>query len=89
MKTITVRLSDQMVAEIQAESQKRGLTKSDVIRERLQQKHPKHATALDSIADLIGSVDRLPSDLSMRKKARLRNTNYGRAALVNRKLENI
>ena len=34
--------------------------------------------ALASIADLIGSVDRLPADLSAQKKRYLRSTGYGR-----------
>jgi hypothetical protein len=32
---------------------------------------------LDAIADLIGSVDGLPADLSARKKHYLRATGYG------------
>jgi hypothetical protein len=77
MKTITVKLPDPVAAEIEAESRRRGLTKSDVIRERLQQERPE-TMALDSIADLIGSVKGLPADMSGKKKTYLRQTNYGR-----------
>ncbi len=67
MKTITVRLPEHLVAEIEAESRDRKMTKSDVVRERLQRAdggaRPRSAS-LDAIADLIGSVDRLPADLS-------------------------
>jgi hypothetical protein len=32
----------------------------------------------DDIADVVGSIDRGPSDLSAHKKEHLRNTGYGR-----------
>jgi Arc/MetJ-type ribon-helix-helix transcriptional regulator len=35
MKTLTVRLPETVVAEIEAESRRRKLSKSDVVRERL------------------------------------------------------
>jgi Arc/MetJ-type ribon-helix-helix transcriptional regulator len=80
MKTLTVRLPEALVAEIETESRERQISKSDVVRERL-----RHATGstreralVDTIADLIGSVDGLPSDLSTRKKHYLKATGYGR-----------
>ncbi|SPE37778.1 conserved hypothetical protein [Candidatus Sulfopaludibacter sp. SbA6] len=80
MKTLTVRLPEPLVAEIDAESRGRGCSKSDIIRERLQ-RAPRPArrqsAALDAIADLIGSVDGLPADLSARKKQYLKATGYG------------
>ncbi|MGQ0593217.1 MAG: CopG family transcriptional regulator [Gammaproteobacteria bacterium] len=81
MKTLTVRLPETLVAEIEAESRERQVSKSDVVRERL--RHPsgsmrKRPAPLDTIADLIGSVDGLPSDLSTRKKHYLKATGYGR-----------
>jgi hypothetical protein len=51
-----------------------------VVRERLQRAaRPKgrQSTPLDAIADLIGSVDGLPADLSTRKKRYLKATGYG------------
>ncbi len=80
MKTITVRLPESMVADIEAESRERKISKSDVVRERLQRvkKPARHsATAVDAIADLIGSIDGLPADLSARKKSYLKTTGYG------------
>ena len=79
MKTLTVRLPEALVSQIEAESQTRGVTKSDVVRERLthagkRQPHPTYAT----IADLIGSVKGLPPDLSARKKHYLKVGGYGR-----------
>jgi Arc/MetJ-type ribon-helix-helix transcriptional regulator len=79
MKILTVRLPRELIADIEAESRGRSVSKSDVVRERLERaprQHPRPA-ALDAIADLIGSVDDLPSDLSARKKEHLRSTGYG------------
>ncbi|HEY2990838.1 MAG TPA: ribbon-helix-helix protein, CopG family [Candidatus Binatia bacterium] len=81
MKTITVRLPEPLVAEIEAESRGRKCSKSDVVRERLQQvgrATPSRSTRLGAIADLIGSVSGLPADLSARKKRYLKATGYGR-----------
>ncbi len=81
MKTITVRLPEVLAAEIEAESRLRKVSQSDVIRDRLQlagrrASHP--STALEAIADLIGSVEDLPPDLSARKKAYLKEMRYGK-----------
>ena len=80
MKTLTVRLPDPIAAEIEAESRERRISKSDVVRERLQAspKRTRPAAALEAIAHLIGSVDGLPEDLSARKKHYLRTLGYGR-----------
>jgi Arc/MetJ-type ribon-helix-helix transcriptional regulator len=80
MKTLTVRLPDALAAEVQAESRRRKLSKSDVVRERLSAvaRFPSRPAALDAIADLIGSVGALPADLSKRRKHYLKATGYGR-----------
>jgi Arc/MetJ-type ribon-helix-helix transcriptional regulator len=81
MKTMTVRLPEPLVAEIEAESRERKISKSDVVRERLQSNRnsQRHRSApLAAIADLIGSVEGLPSDISARKKSYLKATGYGR-----------
>ena len=81
MKTLTVRLPEPLVLQIESESRARKVSKSDVVRERLQSKasrRPPRSAAFDRIADLVGSVDRLPVDLSARKKAYLKATGYGR-----------
>jgi hypothetical protein len=81
MKTITVRLPEPLVEEIEAESRGRKCSKSDVVRERLQRAGrpgPGRSTPLGAIADLIGSVAGLPADLSARKKRYLKTTRYGR-----------
>jgi Arc/MetJ-type ribon-helix-helix transcriptional regulator len=86
MKTLTVRLPEKVVAEIEAESRARKVSKSDVVRERLQspgyQVRDKghRPTFRDVAGDLIGSVknDGLPRDLSARKKHYLRKWGYGK-----------
>ena len=80
MKTLTVRLPEALAAQIEAESRRRKLSKSDVVRERLagaQEARPEQPAPLDAIADLIGSVDGLRRDLSARKKRYLKSTGYG------------
>jgi len=80
MKTLTVRLPESLIAQIEAESRRRRLSKSDVVRERLTEKTTRGqgSKLLDAVADVIGSIDRLPPDLSARKKKYLRSTGYGR-----------
>lgn len=79
MKTLTVRLPEPLVADIEAESRARKISKSDVVRERLERapRRRRRAASFDAIADLVGSVDGLPADLSARKKKYLQTTGYG------------
>ena len=79
MKTLTVRLPEPLVADIEAESHGRRISKSDVVRERLERapRKRRRTASLDAIADLIGSVDGLPTDLTTRKKEYLHATRYG------------
>src|SRR5438132_13285103 len=80
MKSLTVRLPEALVAEIEAECRERQRSKSDVVRERLTRAVGRRSRRVPPaiIADLVGSVDRLPVDLSGRKKAYLKSTGYGR-----------
>jgi Arc/MetJ-type ribon-helix-helix transcriptional regulator len=81
MKTLTVWLPEELVAEIKEESRRRNVSKSDVVRERLRlPARPSRSQRMpaDFIADLVGSVDGLPADLSERKKTYLKTTGYGR-----------
>jgi Arc/MetJ-type ribon-helix-helix transcriptional regulator len=57
MKTLKVRLPEVLVAQIEAESRRRKLSKSDVVRERLTGagRSPRQRRALlDAIADIVG-----------------------------------
>jgi Arc/MetJ-type ribon-helix-helix transcriptional regulator len=81
MKTLTVRLPEALVAQIEAEPRRRKLSKSDVVRQRLTaagKSRERQRAALDAIADVVGSVDWLPRDLSARTKKHLKSTGYGR-----------
>jgi hypothetical protein len=65
--------------DIEAESRGRKISKSDVVRERLERapRQRRGTASLNAIADLIGSVDGLPTDLTARKKQYLHATGYG------------
>ena len=81
MKTLTVRLPEPLVSEIEAESRGRKCSKSDIVRERLEgaaRPSRRKSAALDAIADLIGAVGGLPAELSTRKKHYLKATGYGK-----------
>jgi hypothetical protein len=80
MKTLTVRLPESLVAQIEAESRERRLSKSDVVRERLNRAGPEHRDppTYEAIKHLIGSVKGLPPDLSANKKKYLKTMGYGR-----------
>jgi Arc/MetJ-type ribon-helix-helix transcriptional regulator len=79
VKTLTVRLPEPLVADIEAESRGRKISKSDVVRERLERapRKRRRTASFNAIADLIGSVDNLPTDLTARKKQYLQQTGYG------------
>jgi Arc/MetJ-type ribon-helix-helix transcriptional regulator len=80
MKTLTARLPEALVAQIEAESRRRRLSKSDVVRERLtaaEGSRRRRPALLDAIADIVGSVDGLPRGLSGRTKKHLKSTGYG------------
>ncbi len=81
MKTLTVRLPEALVAQIDAEAKAGDESKSDVVRRRLQggiAVEQRRTAEFDAIADLIGSVDGLPRDLASRKKHYLSTSGYGR-----------
>ena len=61
-RTIMVRLPEALADEIEAESRKRGVSKSDVIRERLERvrEAKELPAALADIADVIGAADGRP-----------------------------
>jgi hypothetical protein len=80
MKTLTVRLPEALVIQIEAESRRRKLSKSDVVSERLTgagRSRRRQPALLEAIADVIGSVDSLPRDLRARTRRYLKSTGYG------------
>jgi hypothetical protein len=79
MKSVTIRLPDSLAEDIEAEARRRKMSKTDIMRERLSRnvENAKVPSSLEAIADLIGSIDGLPADLSRNKKAYLK-AGYGR-----------
>lgn len=78
MKMMSIRLPDPVVAELEAEAKERGISKTDLVRESIEQRRrQKRAKVPDDLADIIGCIDGLPEDLSSRKKYYLRQ-GYGR-----------
>jgi Arc/MetJ-type ribon-helix-helix transcriptional regulator len=80
MKTLTVRLPEALVADIESESRERKLSKSDVVRERLTRPRGarRASESFEAIAHLAGSVTGLPADLSSRMREALAATGYGK-----------
>ncbi len=82
MKTLTVRLPEPLVAEIEDESRARRISKSEVVRERLRHAPRRTSPGRDDpfvlVADVVGAVDGLPPDLSSRAKRHLRAGGYGK-----------
>jgi hypothetical protein len=77
MKTLTVRIPERLFAQIDAESRRRKVSRSRIVRERLERDSSRGHASVADIAELIGSVDGLPRDLSSQKKRYLRTTRYG------------
>jgi len=85
VRSLTVQLPDRLVTEIEAESRQRNCAKSDVVRERLQRgaESARDLSArLNAVADLIGSVDGLPADMSAKKTRYLKTTGYGKKRVL-------
>ena len=58
VKTLTIRLPDSLVAEIESESLSRKISKSDVVRERLAARPRKESD--HPLADILAEIDRSP-----------------------------
>src|SRR5512139_706018 len=90
MKSLTLRLPEKLMAEIEQESRASRISVSEVVRERLRRapetQRAEAAGVMELIGDLIGSVDGLPADLSGRKKHYLRSGGYGRNRSVGQRL---
>ena len=81
MKSLTIRLTDSLAADIEAESRRRGIGKSEVARERLARtaaRRTKQSNLMEVVRRLAGSLNHPPSDLSSRVDDYLRKTGYGK-----------
>ena len=68
MKTLTVKLTDQLFAEISRAAEARKVAKSEIVRERLVQASPKSPSLWSQMADLVIEDEDLPADLSSNKE---------------------
>jgi hypothetical protein len=79
VKTLVLRIPDELAAELEATAERLNVTQSEVARQRLAVRSgpapPRDGYLL--IADLVGTVDDGSSDRSRRKKHYLRITGYG------------
>jgi hypothetical protein len=81
METFAIRVPKKVVAGIKKEARERGVSASDVARERLATPGPNaKPDPLADIRDLIGCIDdpSRPTDVSARVDYYLRKTGFGR-----------
>lgn len=82
MKTLVLRIPDDLARELEAEAKKSHLTKSEIARRRLiaaGSLNQEAGSGFDLIADLVGSVEGGPADMSARKKEYLKSEGYGKS----------
>lgn len=80
---MVLRIPDDLARELDAEAKRTHLTKSEVARRRLIAAGSlgrDTASGFDLIADLIGTVEGGPADMSARKKEYLEMTGYGKSS---------
>ncbi len=76
LRTVTVKLQDHLIAEIEAVARARRVSRSEIVRERLARAETPVGSVWDRMQDLVIDDDRAPADLAS-NKARLRG--YGRS----------
>ena len=76
LRNVTIKLSDRVLADIESEARARRVSRSHVMRERLERSKAPAGSLLDRVRDLVVHDDRAPTDLAT-NKARLRG--YGRS----------
>ncbi len=76
LRTITVKLQDRLIAEIEVVARAHRVSRSVVVRERLEQADPPRGSVWERMQDLVIEEDRAPADLAS-NKTRLRG--YGRS----------
>ncbi|MFN0170884.1 MAG: CopG family transcriptional regulator [Bryobacteraceae bacterium] len=69
MQTISLKLTDELLAQLESEAKARGMTKSSLVRESLERVLRKESPAgavscYDLARDLAGTVKGLPEDLA-------------------------
>ncbi len=84
MQTLVLRIPDDLARELEAEARGCDLTKSEIARRRLiaaGAQNTRTTSGFDLIADLIGTVEGGPTDMSARKKHYLKTQGYGKSRL--------
>jgi hypothetical protein len=76
-RTVSVKLKDRVLADIEAEARARRTTRSAVMRARLEQAAAHGGSLWDRMRDLVIAEDAAPRDLA-RNKARLRGLGRSR-----------
>jgi hypothetical protein len=82
MQTLVLRIPVTLAKEMETEARELDVTKSEIARRRLIAGGPQRqnlATGFDLIADLIGTVEDGPSDISARTKDYLKSKGYGKS----------
>ena len=82
MQTLVLRIPDDLAREMEAEARESHLTKSEIARRRLitaGSHRPRVNPGFELIADLIGTLDGGPADMSARKKHYLNAQKYGKS----------
>ena len=68
LRTITVKLHDRVLADIESEARSRRVSRSEVVRERLEHSKTARGSVWDKMQDLVVIDDRAPTDLASNKK---------------------
>jgi hypothetical protein len=69
VKTLTVRLPDVLLKQIEKESRSRRMSKSDIVRERLAATLPSNPD-VHPLADILAEIDALPAPSGKRNAVR-------------------
>ena len=76
LRTVSIKLHDRVLADIDSEARSRQVSRSEVVRERLDRSKTDKGSVWDRMQDLVIEDDRAPTDLAS-NKARMRD--YGRS----------
>ena len=76
LRTVTVKLHDRLLSEIEAVARARRVSRSEVVRERLEQAEVPKGSVWDRMQDLVIDEDHAPADLASNKA---RQRGYGRS----------
>ncbi|NJM38457.1 MAG: hypothetical protein HC845_11685 [Akkermansiaceae bacterium] len=82
MQTLVLRIPDDLARELETEAKENHLTKSEIVRRRLiagGRRISENNIGFDLIADLVGTIETGPVDMSNRKKNYLKTTGYGKS----------